>query len=267
MAFKFYRKNKYDLSFVLPVTTVTDSVATDSGEDFINFMRNRNNTSGWMTTDSTDAANTTIEIDFIDTITIDRILLIGHNLKAFTIKYWNGSTWVDFSTPINETTNTASSNEFAFNSQVTQKLQLIITGAQTVDADKFIKQFIATEILGTLTEEFELQPELDRQRRVTKYLSGKSFVAKSVGAWNYRLKKSAVADSGDLELIEDLFDSYEGFLFWPSGGTTTQYEQTRKGYRLEDIFLMQAANELQTEYIDSRFKHGMPVDLRMVEVN
>lgn len=267
MGLKFYRKNKFDLSNLLPTVVITDSVATDTGEDFANFMRNRNNTSGWMTTGSSDAGTTTLVIDFIDSITLDRILLIKHNLKAFTLKYWNGAAWVDFSTAISETTNTAGSNEFIFDSTVTQKLQLIITGTQTADDEKLITQFIATETIGDFAEEMELKPQFDRQRRTTRYLSGKSFVSKAVGSWNFNIKKSAVADANDLALVETLFDSYEGFLFWPSGGTVTQYEQIRKGYRLEDIFLMQCSNELGTEYVGSRYYSGMPIDLKLVEVN
>jgi hypothetical protein len=267
MGIKFFKKNRYDLTNVLPTTTVTDSVATETGEDFVNFMRNRNNTSGWMTTGSSDAGNTTIEIDFIDTVNIDSILLIGHNLKSFTLKYWNGSSWVDFSTPIAPTNVSKTSSLFEFTTATTQKLQLIILGTQTPNSEKVIKQFIATEIIGTFTEEPEVSPVFDQERRVTKYLSGKSFVSKSLGGLNLQIKKSAVASSADLEIVETLFDSYEGFLVYLSGGDDTQFEQQRKGYTLDDIFFMNCSNDLKSEYVQSRWKMGMPIDLKLVEVN
>ena len=267
MGIKFFKKNKLDISNPLPVITITDSVATDTGEAFTNLMRNRDNNSGWMTTGSADAGNTTLEIDFIDSINFDSIILIGHNLKAFTLKYWNGSSWVDFSTPVAETTNTKSTSYFSFNLVTSQKIQLIVTGTQVADAEKVIKQFIVSEILGTFNEEPEVIPTIDRDRKVTKFLSGKSFISKTAGAFNCVIKKKVVADASDLTLAETLFDSYEGFLVWICGGDETQFEQVRRGYRLEDIFLMSCANEYTPEFTDSRWAQGMELNLKLVEVN
>ena len=49
---KFYRKSHIDFDRINPEITVTDSVATNDGQEFINFLRNRNNNSGWNTSGS-----------------------------------------------------------------------------------------------------------------------------------------------------------------------------------------------------------------------
>lgn len=266
MAIKFFKKNILDLTNPLVTVTVTDSVATNNGQSFVNLMRNRNNNSGWSTTASTDAANTTLVFDFGEDRTFDSIHLIKHNLKAFTLKYWNGSAWTNFSTAIAETTNVLTTNYYNFNSVSGSKLQLIITAAQTLDADKYINQVIASEIIGTMQDEPEIQPQWDKDRVVTKFLSGKNFVAKSVGGFNCTIKKKSVSNSNDLTLAETLFHSYEGFLVWICGGDTSQMETIREGYRLEDIFFMDVANEYSPEWIESRFYNGMPLNLKLVEV-
>ncbi len=268
MAVKFFRKNLYDLSNTFPTTTVTDAIASDNGEDYVDLMRNRNNTSGWSTTDSTDAANTTLEIDFNDSVSIDAILLLGHNLKAFTIKYNLLGVWTAFSTPIAETANTQDSNYYSFASVVTDGLQIRITGAQTVNADKYIKQFIATELLGALSFEPEVEPQFDKDRKVTKYLSGKSYIAKSVGGFTCRMRMKSASVDADLAVIEQLFRRQEGFLLSLGGGEESQFtDGVREGYRREDVFLMDLSNEYTPKYVESRWAQGLEVDMKLVEVN
>lgn len=266
MGIKFYKRNKYDLSNSRPTTTITDAVATDKGESYVDLMRNRRNTSGWMTTGSTDAANTQIDIDFNDEVEIDSIMILKHNLKAFTIRYYNGSSYVDFSTAISETTNTAGSNYYSFTLVSTSAIRIIITGAQTVDADKFINQLIFTESLGEFSEEPQIMAEFDKDRKVTRFLSGKNYVAKSIGGFMCKLRKRAVANQSDISLISTLFDSFDGFLVSLSGGTSTQFEFTVPGYRLEDVFFMNCSKEYKPDYNGGYFKHGQDLDMSLIEV-
>jgi hypothetical protein len=267
MGIKFFKKNILDLTNLSPAFTITDSVATDTGEDFTDLMRNRNNSSGWATTGSSDAGTTTMIVDFIETKSFDAIILIGHNFKNFTLKYWDGAAYQNFSTAIAETTNSATTTYHTFTSVSSNKLQLIINGTTTADSDKFLKQFIVTEILGTFSVEPEVKPEFDKDRKATKFLSGKQFVAKSVGGFTCQIRMKSVNDNTDLTLVETLFNSYEGFLVWICGGTTSQFETVRHGYRLEDIFFMDLANEYKPEFVESRWYMGLPIELKLVEVS
>ena len=267
MGIKFFKKNIYDLSNPYPVTTVTDSVATDTGEDFTDLMRNRLDTSGWSTTDSSDSGNTTIEIDFIDTKEFSDVLILNHNLKSFTLKYWNGSAWTDFSTAISETTNTLTSNHYSFTKVNTDKIQMIITGTQTADDDKTIRQLIFTESLGEFDCELYIKPVITRSRQSTTFLSGKTFVSRSSGGFKCTLEAPSVFTDNDLTLVETIFDSYNGVLMWLSGGTTSQYETLRQAYRLQDIYLVTCSNEYEPEWNEGRYKNGMKVKMDLVEIN
>lgn len=267
MGIKFFKKNIYDLSNVVPVTTVTDAIATSTGSEYTVLMRNRDNRSGWATTDSTDAANTTIEIDFVDVREFDSILILGHNLKSYTLQYWTGSIWANFSTPIAETVNAKTSNYYKFTKIFSSKIKLIITGTQVADDDKLIRQLIVTEEFGEFSFQPMIKPIVDRDRISTKYLSGKTNVSRSIGGFGCEIKLDSVSGDDDLALVELIFDSYEGVLTWLCGGDETQFETQRQGWRLEDIYLMQPTNEYQPEWYKGFYKNGMPINLRMVEVN
>lgn len=266
MGLKFYEKNIIDLDKTLVEITVTDAVADNNGQAFVDLMRNRNNTSGWMTTNSSDAANTTLEIEMVNQEQMDSIILIGHNLKAFTIQYWNGSSYVDFSTAIDETANTADCSLYSFMEVSTSKVKIIITGAQVADADKKITQLIFTRTIGEMTSQPIISPVISKSRKVVAYPSGKKHIVKQVDAFSARVKLNNVKDDNDLTLIETLFDSHFGFIFWPSGGTQTQFDNERVGWRLKDIYLVNVTNEYKPEFAEGFYKHGMPIDLELAEI-
>ncbi len=267
MGIKVFKKNIFDITNPVPITTITDSIATSTGLEFVPLMRNRSNDSGWSTTDSTDSGNTTIEIDFVDVREFDRILVVGHNLKTFTIKYWDGASWVNFSNTISETTNTSTTNFYQFTKVFSSGVQIIITGTQTANEDKFIKQLIITEAVGEFISQPYIKPIIDRDRKTTKFLSGKSFVSKSKGGVSFSLSIDSVSNENDLSLAETIFNSYDGNLIWLSGGDISQYETQRTTYKLEDIYLMLCANEYQPEWVGGFYKNGMDIDLKLVETN
>lgn len=269
MGIKFFKKNKIDLDFTATIT-ITDGVADNDGQDFVNFLRNRDNFSGWSTTGSTDAANTELVAEMDGAKDIDRIFLVKHNFKNFTIQYWDEDslTWTNFSTAINVTNNTLETSYFEFNSVYTSKIKLVITGTMTPDADKFLNQLIMTEEIGTLVTQPIIQPKIDRTRKVTKFLSGKVFISRSVPSFEVKIKMNSVTSENDLALCETLFNSLESFLVWISGGDIAQFNnQVRVGYRLEDIYLVNIDNEYTPQYEESRWAFGVPINLGLQETN
>lgn len=267
MGIKFFKKNILDLDNKLPVFSVNDSVG-NSGFLFVDLMRNRDNTSGWMTTGSSDAGNTTMVINFGEAREFDRVLIVGTNIKSYTLKYWNGSSFVDFSAPIDVTDNDKSTILIEFGSlQEYQQLELVIRGTQVPNEDKYIQQLIFTEVLGEFSFQPEINPRFSRSRKSTEYISGKVMVTKSVGGFLCDVKFSSITGNQDLTLIEKLFNYYGGFLVWPCGGDISQYPTVREGYRLEDIFLMDLLNDYEPSWRDGHYKHGMPVNLKLAEVN
>ena len=141
---KFLRKNHLDLDRPNPTIVITDAIATNNGQDSVNFLRNRNNISGWLTTDSTDAANTEILCELGDFLNIDHILLVKHNFKDFLIEYRDlFDVWQTYE---NVTANTDGTNLYTKTSPINaDAVRITITAAQVVDADKQMRQLILAE--------------------------------------------------------------------------------------------------------------------------
>ena len=263
----FFKKSWIDLDQSGTSITVTDAVATNTGSAYTSHMTNRNNRSGWMTTGSTDAANTELLIELGENRAITDILLIGHNLKAYTIQYWDGSIYTDFSTAISETTNTEDNTDYNFTSVSSSKIKLIITGCMTADDDKKITQLIISDRLGQLSAYPIIKsPRLSQNRKRLKMLSGKSFVVETVGDFSSKLSVKNWNTDADLSLLENIYFDSQSVLMWPCGGDETQFSHVRQGYRKEDIYLIRPADEWNPEWYDGLYKTGMRISVNFVEV-
>ena len=264
---RFFKKNIIDLSNATPVLTVTDATATNTGQSYIDFMRNRNNTSAWVTTGSNDAANTTIEIDLVDLRDVTSIIMVLHNFDSYTLKYWDGS-WVDFSTTVNVSGNAATTTFHEFTQVSTTKIQLVISGTVVANADKKMRQLIITENLvsGQLNGwPVFSKPNIDTNKKVSTMLSGKANVVESIGAYETSLKVDTWKDDADLQIVEEIYFGKRGVLVWPCGGDQAQFSSVRIGYRLEDIFLMRGVNNLISEWNKGLYTSGMKINMKLKE--
>ena len=265
---RFFNKNKIDLNNNLASITITDAVATNNGQTFVDFMRNRNQVSAWQTTGSTDAALTEILSDMSDEREIDSIIIAGHNFKAFTVKYWDGGAFVDFSTPISETVNTETTNFFSFTKVSTKQIKIIVQGTQVVDDDKKITQLILTDNLGSGQLEgwpIIRSPRHSTNKQISQMLSGKANVVESVGAFGMELDVKNWNIDADMSIIEDIYFGKRGVLVWLSGGDETQFSHLRVGYRKSDIYLMRAVNDYTPTWAAGVYTTGLQIKLKLQE--
>jgi len=262
----FLEKSKVDLDNVNATLTVTDAVASDTGQSIIDFVRNRNNSSSWLTTGSTDAADTEILIELGDTTNITDIILIDHNWKAYTIQYHNGTIFTDFSVAINETVNTSTGTSYNFSSVSTTQLKIIIDSTQIVDADKRLGQLIITDRIGQLNAWPKInRPMVSLNKVKTKMLSGKTHVAETTGFFACELDVKILKLDADLTLLESIYFSREGSLVWINAGDDAQFSSLRVGYRFRDIFLMRPIDEWNPEWHESIYTSGMKIKVKLQE--
>lgn len=269
---RFFRKNLIDLDQSNVTFAITDSVATSTGDSFVNLMLNRNNESGWGTIGSSDAGTTTLVLTFTDILQFDTVILTNHNLKSYTLKYWDdiGLSWTDFSTAVAPTTNTEDTTFHQFTAVNSSKIQLIINGTQTADADKFISQIIVTrKIQQGQLEGWPIikKPSIDLNKKAIQTISGKSKIIERVGAFNCSLDFSVWPSDNDLLLLEDIhFYHPRGFLFWPSAGDDAQFRYKRIGFRNKDIYLCGVTSEWQPEWEKGIYVNGVNINVRLTEV-
>lgn len=269
---RVFEKNIIDIDSSDVIISVTDSVAIDRGQDVVNTIRNRKNDSAWVTTGSTDAANTTIEVDWVTGRDVTNIILVKHNFKTYTIKYWDGDSWEDFSTPINVSdsmiANIDDTTIHQFNKIEISKIQIVIYATKEVDHDKRLFQLIVTEGIGTgqlngwpIIE----NPMVSSNKKVAPMLSGKVSVTDSLGFFSFQLKVASWRDDHDLSIVESVYFKRRGVLIWLSGGDEDQFSSKRIGYRKEDFYLVRPVNEYSPEWRDGYYWSGLNINVNFVE--
>lgn len=265
----FFEKNIIDLDNTNVTLTVTDAVASNTGQTFVNFIRNRNNTSAWMTTGSTDAAGTMLDVNFGQSEDLSEIILIKNNFKAFSIQYWNGSNYINFSNSINQTTNALETNYFNFTAIATDRIRIIITETQVINEDKKLFQLILTNKL--LTGRLEGWPIIKSPKHSlnkvnTRMLSGKSNIIESVGSFSVSLTVNSYKVANDLDVFEGIYFNRKPYLLWLCGGNELQFASQRIGYRLEDIYLVRPSDDYEPEYMEGVYKLGIKFSIKLQEV-
>ena len=240
--------------------------SASEGSAYAPNVQRRSNYMGWGTTGSVDANDTTFTVNFGDLVTLTDLILVLHNFKSFTIQYWNGSAFVDFSTVIAPTNCTDTTSHFSFTSVQTTILQLTILGTQVANTDKLLCQFIATQLIGQLNGwPVIASPTFDLNQRVNVMLSGKKDIENNAGGFSTQLTVSNWSNAADLTTIETLYQSGEGFLLWLCGGNQTQFSSVRKGYRLQDIFLCKCEDVFVPEWVQGLYTTGMKINMKVSE--
>lgn len=257
----FFDKNKADISQPNGVATASQGVGIED------LARNRSNDTWWMTTGSVDSDNTTYTMDLIDLFSIDSVILIGHNFKSYTVKYWDGSAYQNFSTTIAPTTNAATTTYHTFTAVETTKVQITILGTVVVNADKYLAQIIITKKIAQLNGWPHIKaPAHDKNLTIARMVSGKSNVTQNLMGFSCDLEVVTLSDSTDLATIDQIYFSGNSFLVWLCGGSETQFRTAARGMRLKDIYLMQCVNKWTPEPYSGLYGIGYKTKIQLAEV-
>ncbi len=261
---RIFEANNVDLLNNNVSITITDAVATSTGSTIVDFMRNRSLDSAWITTDSTDAAGTQIDVSLGDARDISDILILGHNLKSFTLSTFNG---VTYDQQFTTTTETEDVTYIQFTEVSTTAIRIVVNGTQTADDDKFIKRLIVTKLFGQFNGFPKIQsPTNSTNKKTTKMLSGKISLTEGVGSFQCKLNVENFFDTADLQLIENVFLARNGVEVWLSGGDEDQFTLALKGYRRLDVYRMRPKNEYKPEWAKGIYVLGTKQTLDLVEV-
>lgn len=265
---KFFDKNRIDLQYSDIQITVTDATAYNNGQDFVNRMRDRKNYTAWMTTDSNDAALTQLDINLGDQKAITDIIIVGHNLKNYTIQYRSGiAPFDDFPTAIAPTNDTGSTSAYNFTQVQATDIRIIINGTQVADADKVIKQLIITKSLGQFEGWPQIKkPKIDTNKKITKMLSGKSRIVEGLESFSCTLDVKAWRIQEDLDLVEQIYFKREGVLMWINANDPAQFFLDLKGYRQSDIFLVRPSDDYGMEFLSGVYVNAVKTSMSLVEV-
>lgn len=177
-----------------------------------------------------DATTVTMRINFSETLTVDRIALVGHNLKKFNI-YYGGVTANTFAfTSTGDTT----VSQYLTNSSTAQYWQCTPVNCTSVsidmystivaDQNKYIGYLVLSEkrtsFDGRVPAAQNYAPTLDPQNVVHKLSDGGTRIQTLEDKWNVQLSLDFVTQTARDEL-KAIFDDHDEMIFVPFGTTTS----------------------------------------------
>lgn len=246
------------------------SISVSTGSVSANYAIDKLPYTYWTSVASNDTTAETITLTFISQA-ITRILLLDHNWKDYTVKYWNGSAYTHFSsvvgmdgsmTNITETVFADSSSYYEVASVTTTKIQIIVNKTQVANAQKYIASIMPTTELGTLSGFPTINPvAITRTSRTMQMLSGKVKIVKqpksvkiTLGFQNYPV----LSYSADFDVITSLIDRELPFYIWLCGGRrgSTYFSANMWGFRLQDVYRVQLDSDYSSNWTDNIFRSG-----------
>ena len=264
---KFFRKNRGDIDDDNVAVTVS------SGEAVKNNLRDRVRYLKWISIGSSDIVTETIEIDFGALYDIDRLVLVRHNFKNFKVEYDNAG-WQDFTNVvtkegtqanIQETNNTKETSYYEFTSVNTQKIRVSIDTTQTVNAEKYIYEVIATEELGTLTGYPVYNQSFSRNAIKKQTARGRAKYSILDESYTVNLSFDHYPTAADHTIILGLWNGLKEFLIYPCGGNEDQFRFEQKGFRLEDIYLVWFSDTFDPNYEQNVYSLGLNYSVGLEE--
>lgn len=257
------------------------TIQASSGDASSTYAIDQNPSTVWRSSGSNDTTVETITVTF-DSVAINRIFLLGHNLKDFSIQYDNGGTWTHFSSVVGLDGSKANITETAFSDDTayyefaqvtTTQIRITANKTQTANQEKYISQIIVTSELGTLKGFPKVRSvDFDRNSRVKKTLSGYYSIQKSLEVPSFDMEfKDYPATSTyntDMDLMMTLHDLEDPFLIWLCGGRrgTPYFRYTLRGFRLKDVFQMQISKALKLGYTENIYNNPLNTKIEFESV-
>jgi hypothetical protein len=230
----------------------------------------------WISSGSNDSTTETLVITLPVSTEISRLFLIDHNLKAFTVKYGAGAgsdfagvTGLDsYSGSLISVSNFARDTAyFEFTPVTTNRLILSMTTTQTVNAEKYLNQFIVTNEIGTLEGYPKINNvSLDRNSRREEAISGRFQIQKGYEIAGFDLSLSTYGKQDDLDILDQLHDRETPFLAWLCGGKPDQFRLKQRGFRAKDLYQMQIDRALRNSYDKNVYVMGVNQSYSFLEV-
>ena len=179
-----------------------------------------------------DTTTTTMRINFDETVTVDRIAIVGHNLKKFRV-YYNGLTANTFAlqsgdtTASNYITNSSTSHYFRCTSVGITSLCIDMYTTIVANQNKKIGYLVASEMRtdfnGRLPSAQSYKPLIRPKNVVHKMSDGGTRIQTLEDKWAVSFSLDFV-DTTTRDELKSIYDDHEEMIFC-GFGTTTSWDE------------------------------------------
>lgn len=237
---KFFSGNLIDMNCTFAFTSASTSLAS--------YIYDNDRRTKLTSIGSNDSTPEVWTITFGSSVTFDTIHFGTHNIKSGTVKYWNGSSYVDFSTPAAWSANAAVGSYFHFNSVTTTKIQVTMNTTMVVNAEKYVNQIAVVVLLGELVNNPSIfDPEFPEDAII--HQTAKGGIIYVLNGSKFSAAFTFQAGDADMTLLRLLKDQWLPFYILPCGGVATY---TQEGMRIQDIYLGCWINSFKPQFPKNR---------------
>ena len=249
-------------------STIVASSADGAADNILSMNRELR----WDSVGSNDATTETLTIT-LPSATIDRIFIVSHNLKDFSITYGAGSNsftnvvGVDGSkSGIVETTFAENTSYYEFDAVTTTQINILANTTQVANAEKFITIFISTEELGTFVGFPQVSPDINSNAKRVRVQSGKFITQKNFETFGATIA-SEHTEQTDIDLMNTVYERQNPFLIWLCGGKfgTSNFSVDFKNWRLQDVYQVQTFGNMRTSFRSNIYLSSPITNIRVAE--
>lgn len=211
------------------IQTSTQFVVNDNTASAVNVLNPNTRFQFSSSNFANDLTTVTMRITFDQTVTVDRIALVGHNLRAFTL-FYNGATANSFAldagantTTADYASNSATSHYFRVTPVNCTSVSIDMKKTITADRNKYLGYLaigeLRTDFGGRVPSSDDYEPALNPQDVVHRLSDGGTRIQNLEDKWSARVALSHVTGEVRDEL-RDIYDDHEEMIFVPFGTTT-----------------------------------------------
>ena len=238
-----------------------------NNDDFKTFVIDRDLFTKYQSSGAdSDSITVELEVDFLQDRFISDLLLVGTNIKDFELERWDEGSSM-FVNVLTETANADTTVHKPFTGLTTSKVKLKMNKTIVADQEKEMNLFIITDQIGQLEFRPFPRPNHDGNIIENKMIDGKSKFVFNQVQHSFELELDHYTNVNDRQLFQTLTDLKDSFLVWPSGGNVDQFSFADQGYRLEDIFLVNRANQPSPFFTKNYYKAGTNARMILKEVS
>lgn len=254
----------FEMSFADP-NRAGVTLDIDNNAALVGHLVNREPLFRWQSSGSDDSDAITLTVDFGVARTIDTLILTVCNLKGFTLEYRDGlGIWIP---AVTETSNSDATYFNRFTPVSTTAVRLTMNTTFIADSEKTLRDFVITRQIGQLvgypSPDLPFKPTTSKK----KMLNQKEKILQNGIDRSIRLNFKDHMGNADRDLFDTLVGMTEEFLIWPCGGNAAQFVHNDRGWRLEDIVLVQIDPAGYThKFTKDLYFSGMNAGLTLVEV-
>lgn len=253
------------------ISNNTDEINASTGDGVVENAFDYTNSTKWESSGSDDTTAEYIDVIFQDadgnkvTRSIDRMIVINNNLKAFKLQKnnWNGidwDGWVDVSgtefTNNSDSTVVVTITEFS-----THRVRLYMTTTQVADEEKELDQFIVTQSIYEST----MPMDVYNIKYKSKTLIQRLYDGTAQKIHHYTKYAATVEfrqiTQTELDALKDIYDDQVAFLFMPE-----PYDENGDYYKAEECYRVLWTSSWEQRYFTTVKSAGHNVRIMIEEV-